>query len=384
MATWKKLIVSGSNISLLANDSGYATVPYVDNSVSTLSGSLSSRITLDEAALTTHISNYTADSASFENRITLIDTRVTNVEGDVSDLQNWSASLDSGFVSETELTAYSASVATRNTSIESDVATNASDISTNTSNISTNASDISTNTSNISTNASDISTNASNISSNHSTFLAASASIATDINTNASDISTVDTALTTFSSSAESRISTNETAIASLNGGNIAKYNAYTSSFTTEALTATTATVSDTLGVTGVATFDSDVTIQGDLSVAGTASFVNVEELIVKDKFITLNSGSSALTDAGFVFQANSNGTGPSLFLESTSTGTYGRMAMATSVASDATQATPAAYVTTTEVDTLPPSAAPTFGGSSNGFGNIHVDSATGDIWIYS
>jgi len=38
----------------------------------------------------------------------------------------------------------------------------------------------------------------------------------------------------------------------------------------------------------------------------------------------------------------------------------------------------------TTEVAAANPSAAPIYGGASNGFGNIHVNSSTGDIFIYS
>jgi len=45
---------------------------------------------------------------------------------------------------------------------------------------------------------------------------------------------------------------------------------------------------------------------------------------------------------------------------------------------------TAAAFVTTTEVAASNPSAAPIYGGASNGFGNIHVNTATGDIFIYS
>jgi hypothetical protein len=177
-----------------------------------------------------------------------------------------------------------------------------------------------------------------------------------------------------FSASVTSRLTTDEQ-----------KYDAYTSSFTTETLVVTGNTaITGTLGVIGNTTFDQDVLIQGDLTVNGTASFVNIEELIVKDKFITLNSGSNTLTDAGFIFQSDAAGTGPSLFIEATGTGAYGRMAMATSVSSSATTAEPAAYVTTTEFGGSDPAAAPIFGDTTTGYGNLWVNSSTGEIFIYS
>jgi hypothetical protein len=40
--------------------------------------------------------------------------------------------------------------------------------------------------------------------------------------------------------------------------------------------------------------------------------------------------------------------------------------------------------VTTTQVSTAVPSAAPLYGGSLNGYGNVHVKTDTGDIYIYA
>jgi hypothetical protein len=43
---------------------------------------------------------------------------------------------------------------------------------------------------------------------------------------------------------------------------------------------------------------------------------------------------------------------------------------------------TAAAFVTTTEVAASNPSAAPIYGGASNGFGNIHVNSVLPEIFL--
>jgi hypothetical protein len=136
--------------------------------------------------------------------------------------------------------------------------------------------------------------------------------------------------------------------------------------------------------------FNGSVTITENLTVNGTASFINTEDLLIKDRFITLNSGSNSLTDSGIIFQSNSaaTGSGPALFLEASSTGPYGRMAMAKTVQNGDLTATPDAYVAFAQVDTVDPTiapeTAPIFGGSSNGYGTIQIDSSTGDIYIYS
>ncbi len=62
--------------------------------------------------------------------------------------------------------------------------------------------------------------------------------------------------------------------------------------------------------IPGDRTFSDDVTVNGNLSVAGTASFTNATNLAVADKYILLNSGSSSTGDGGIVIQQATNGTG--------------------------------------------------------------------------
>ena len=73
-------------------------------------------------------------------------------------------------------------------------------------------------------------------------------------------------------------------------------------------------TVGGNLDVTGNVTLGNGstdiVTIAGDLSVAGTASFTNATNLAVADKYILLNSGSSTAGDGGIVIQQATNGKG--------------------------------------------------------------------------
>jgi hypothetical protein len=60
---------------------------------------------------------------------------------------------------------------------------------------------------------------------------------------------------------------------------------------------------------TGTSQF-ADLTITGDLTVAGTASFTNTDSLLVKDNFILIASGAqegAAANDSGFIFRAGNN-----------------------------------------------------------------------------
>jgi hypothetical protein len=140
---------------------------------------------------------------------------------------------------------------------------------------------------------------------------------------------------------------------------------------------------------TGTANFASiattgNVTVAGDLNVAGTASFTNTTSVLVADKFMLLASGSTTLADGGIIIQNAAGGVGTAFYLEATSTGTFGRFAVTGSLAAGASTATPDEYMVTVKADQASaPSAAPTFGGSVNGSGNMWTTTG-GDIYIYS
>jgi hypothetical protein len=100
----------------------------------------------------------------------------------------------------------------------------------------------------------------------------------------------------------------------------------------------TSATVG-TLGVTG------NATISGDLTVNGTASFINSTNLYVKDQFILLNSGSTTLQDAGLVMAYSASGVGSAIYLDAV--GSYGRFGIAFNVSGTATAPTTDSYLVT-------------------------------------
>ena len=143
----------------------------------------------------------------------------------------------------------------------------------------------------------------------------------------------------------------------------------------------------NTLSTTGDLTVTGNATVTGNLTVSGTASFQNTTNLLVADKFVLLASGSTSLTDGGIIVAYNAAGSGSAIFLEAGtagSTGTYGRFAVAYDVAAGVSSVAANEYVVTATTAAGAPSTAPTWGGSTTGYGNIYVNSSTQDIFIYS
>jgi hypothetical protein len=129
-----------------------------------------------------------------------------------------------------------------------------------------------------------------------------------------------------------------------------------------------------TLTVTG------NTVITNNLTVQGTASFQQTTNLEVADRFVLFASGSNTAGDGGIVVQQATQNVGELYGYENS----INRWGFTSSFSANSPSFTAAAYVTTTEVSAGAPSAAPIYGGASNGFGNIHVNTVTGDIFIYS
>jgi hypothetical protein len=132
--------------------------------------------------------------------------------------------------------------------------------------------------------------------------------------------------------------------------------------------------------ITGDITFSNDVIISENLTVLGTASFQQTTNLEVADRFVLFASGSNAAGDGGIVVQQATQNVGELYGYENS----INRWGFTSSFNASSPSFTAAAYVTTTEVSTAAPSTAPIYGGASNGYGNIHVNTSTGDIFIYS
>ena len=137
-----------------------------------------------------------------------------------------------------------------------------------------------------------------------------------------------------------------------------------------------------TLSVTG------NATLTGNLTVAGTASFTNTDNLNIRDKFILINSGSATLSDSGWITQYNAAGSGSAFYLDAgtgNDHGPYGRFAVAFDTLGTTTSPTVSEYVVTAKINQAsnPTNVVPpTWGTGSNGSGNMWITNA-GDIFIY-
>ena len=147
-----------------------------------------------------------------------------------------------------------------------------------------------------------------------------------------------------------------------------------------------TATGGGTINGEGNLTFDGTTltvtgneVITGNLTVQGTASFQQTTNLEVADRFVLFASGSNTAGDGGIVIQQGTQNVGELYGYDSGTT----RWGFTSSFSANQAAFTPAAFITTTEVGASSPTAAPIYGGSGNGAGNIYVTTG-GDIFIYS
>lgn len=122
------------------------------------------------------------------------------------------------------------------------------------------------------------------------------------------------------------------------------------------------------------------LTLTGNLAVLGTASFQNTQNLLVADRFVLFASGSNTTGDGGIVVQQGTQNIGELYGYDSGTT----RWGFTSSFNATGNSFVPVVYAGAVETSAVAPSAAPIYGGASNGFGTIHVDSNTGDIFIYA
>ena len=122
------------------------------------------------------------------------------------------------------------------------------------------------------------------------------------------------------------------------------------------------------------------LTLTGDLVVLGTASFQNTQNLLVADRFILFASGSNTTGDGGIVVQQGTQNIGELYGYDSNAT----RWGFTSSFDSTGNSFTPAVFAGAVETSAAAPSGDPIYGGATNGSGTIHVDTNTGDIFIYA
>ena len=152
--------------------------------------------------------------------------------------------------------------------------------------------------------------------------------------------------------------------------------------------------LSSQTGSLGTTIINEDLTVNGDLFVYGTSSILNVQNLLVEDRFILLNSGSvGGINEGGIIIQTTSS--------EGTASGTaiyydqeQNRWAVArsSSVAYNETNITFGSttdYIVTISSSTsagAPTGAPPNFGNGTDNtsVGQMYVDLTNHDIYIYA
>jgi len=141
----------------------------------------------------------------------------------------------------------------------------------------------------------------------------------------------------------------------------------------------------DNVTIANNLTVANNAVISGDLRVSGTASFTHSDNLDIADRFITLASGSTSSTDGGIIVAQQASGAKQigEAFGFNDAAGGVGRWGLTSSLSNDTGAIVPSDYMVTVRTSTAAASANPIFGGTS-GYGNMHVDTNLGDIYIYA
>ena len=131
-----------------------------------------------------------------------------------------------------------------------------------------------------------------------------------------------------------------------------------------------------------------DVTITGNLTVNGTTTTIDTANLTVEDKFIILAHGSGSQTpisEGGIIVEGSTADKGQAFLFNSGSTeNVTGRWGLAADVHATSSNVIPTDFMVSVSQSAAAPSAAPTYGGSAGGYGNIYVNSSDESIWIFS
>ncbi len=345
MAQWKKLVVSGSNISQLTNDLNYARNGVANQSIT---GSFSG----DGSGLT----GVLAGAIAFEN----ITGKPTLVSG----------SSQITITDTTGFTAFSSSLASADTAIKGTGITGGDGI--------TSSGTIGGNNLSISADV-----------DNTSIEIDGSAKISLKATSVSAGSYGSATAIPTFTVDADGRLTAAGTEnisttlkISGSTGGGTVAWGTQTLSVvgTANEIEATASGQTITIGLPNDINVAGNLSVQGNLDVQGTVTNINTTNLDVEDAFILLNSGSAATADSGFVF-GGSNGTaqsGAGLIWDASYNSNDGRLAIVGNMASNATGAqTPSYYVGGVFAGTSADAAT----AEADHVGNIRVEGD--DIFIY-
>lgn len=136
-------------------------------------------------------------------------------------------------------------------------------------------------------------------------------------------------------------------------------------------------TIGDNITVNG------NATITGDLDVNGTLTTIDTTNLRVADRFVQVASGSTS-GDGGLVVTTAANGSGSAFFFDDSAT-RWG-LTGADETGDSQVTAAPRQYVTSVSQSAFDPGTTPNDFGADDATrrGMMHVNTATGDIFIFS
>jgi hypothetical protein len=157
--------------------------------------------------------------------------------------------------------------------------------------------------------------------------------------------------------------------------------------FNANATTVNIAGAATTLNIgaaTGNTTVNNNLIVTGDFTVNGTASIIDTTNLSVEDRFIILNHGSGSVAptqEGGIIVEGTTAGSGSAFYYDG---GTTLRWGVALGVAEGAISVAPNSFVVTVSGSAANPTSDPIYGGATNGFGNMYVNTSDSSIWIYA
>ena len=167
-----------------------------------------------------------------------------------------------------------------------------------------------------------------------------------------------------------------------VNGGDITTsagtFNIATTNATTINVGTTGATAVNVGNNASTTTVNNKLVVTGDLVVNGTTTTLDTTNLLVEDKFALFASGSDTSTDGGIIVNQGAD-VGYALGVDASAD----RWALQNNATPTVTTLAPDAYMGVIQEGSANPASNPVYGGAT-GYGTIFVDSNSGNIWIYS
>jgi hypothetical protein len=288
MAEWKKLVVSGSNVSQLNNDAGYLTA----GTITQANGYATASVNGTQLIASSATSSLTFASSSGQG-VTLAGSSpggLNTITVGLSSIPNTSLANSGSIIGNTVV----------------------------------------------------------NLGTTVTTLTGLTSVTATNFTGTASYATLATTALSANSATSASYALTSSFALNTPNAGNANTASNITPAITNEANNRVlTANGGGTINGEANLTFDGtnlilngNQTISGDLTVNGTTTTINTQNLNVADKFILLSSGSTSTNDGGIIIQNNVDGTGFAFLYDQG----QARWAYTGSLSSTATTASPDAF----------------------------------------